>query len=119
MKFLLTLALLIALFVFNIEATASTHFTKKLTLTPRGETRRCPTNTELCIFANGKICYDPVEGSCCEDGSGFCSGGFVCGYGIAINYCCEPGRTMDECVQAKSVGTATATDIPPTPVPSP
>ena len=70
--------------------TGAGELTKKLMLTPRGETKRCPPNTDLCVFFNGKVCYDPISGTCCEDGSGFCSDGFVCGYDIAANYCCEP-----------------------------
>lgn len=69
MKLLLTVTLLITSFFCNaqVEATGST---KKITLTPR-EQKRCPTDTNLCLFVNGKICFDPNNGgSCCDDGSG-------------------------------------------------
>jgi hypothetical protein len=69
MKLLLTVTLFITSLLFNAQVDAI-GLTKKLTLTPRGEQKRCPTNTNLCVFVNGKICYDPNGGTCCDDGSG-------------------------------------------------
>jgi len=75
-------------------------------------TPTCPNGTSLCMYLSGSGCIDLSAGdTCCADGSGICTGGFMCGTGMAGARCCEPESSLEQCAQAVIVGTATS--IPP------